>query len=207
MVEEGEPDPEFESILDIVDPNRWETSSVDELNIQCFCHGANINLFCSGMETCPCKSIWPSWSAEKRRTWNQARRSRALSVLSAPRTNLTSPRKNSTRYKISNPCHLQLVLNLWPQFHVRKMILITFCVYRTWQRNRQTTAFPIWSPTWTARAARCRQLSTLWNSRARSSSTDSPPPACQWPIGMRFPPFTRTHSQTAWIWIEILYST
>lgn len=118
MVEEGEPDPEFESILDIVDPNRWETSSVDELNIQCFCHGANINLFCSGMETCPCKSTWPSWSAEKRRTWSQARRSRALSVLSAPRTNLTSPRKNSTRYKISNPCHLQLVLNLWPQFHV-----------------------------------------------------------------------------------------
>uniref|UniRef100_A0A673IDX0 Spectrin alpha chain, non-erythrocytic 1 n=1 Tax=Sinocyclocheilus rhinocerous TaxID=307959 RepID=A0A673IDX0_9TELE len=29
MVEEGEPDPEFESILDIVDPNRLETSSVD----------------------------------------------------------------------------------------------------------------------------------------------------------------------------------
>lgn len=25
MVEEGEPDPEFESILDTVDPNRWVT--------------------------------------------------------------------------------------------------------------------------------------------------------------------------------------
>lgn len=128
---------------------------------------------------CPCRSTWPSWSAEKQRMWNQARRSRALSVLSAPRTNLTSPRKNSTRYKITN--YLQLVLDQYQNFglgfKVRKMILMTFFVfYRTWRRNRQTTAFPIWSPTWTARAARSRQHSTLWNSPARFSSTDSPPP-------------------------------
>lgn len=92
-------------------------------------------LFYSGMETCPCRSTWPSWSAEKQRMWNQARRSRALSVLSAPRTNLTSPRKNSTRYKITNPCYLQLVLDQYQKFGLgfmfgfRKMILMTLYVF------------------------------------------------------------------------------
>lgn len=157
------------------------------------------------METCPCRSTWPSWSAEKRRMWSQARRSKALSVLSAPRTNLSSPRKNSTRYKITNLCYLQLVLDnfgLGFMFGVRKMTLMTFCVYRTWRRNRRTTAFPIWSRTWTARAARSRQLSTLWNSPARFSSTDSPPPRL--PVTNRdaFSPLTITQGQTAWIWNE-----
>lgn len=51
----------------------------------------------AGMDTSRCRSTWRSWSAGKQRTWNPARRSRALSVPSAPRGSPTWPRRSSTR--------------------------------------------------------------------------------------------------------------
>lgn len=74
MVEEGEPDPEFESILDTVDPNRSVTCLINELfrGVKCQQYGCVVFriLLCllsnyeecvvAGMATYRCRSTWHS---------------------------------------------------------------------------------------------------------------------------------------------------
>lgn len=51
MVEEGEPDPEFEAILNIVDPNRWVTwpGSYNSMDVK---HVNNITMFVFAVVFC-----------------------------------------------------------------------------------------------------------------------------------------------------------
>ena len=131
----------------------------------------------AGMATCPCRSTWPSWSVARQRTSSPARRSKAPSVPSAPRTNRSSPRKNSTRYP-PEPFHLYQSVSVG---HLSVLVLkLSLSLFsqpsRTWPRNRQTTASPTWSPTSTARAESCQPPSTSWNSLARFSSIKLPAP-------------------------------
>lgn len=63
MVEEGEPDPEFEAILDTVDPNRSVTGTLKETNLavryltRCLTMGGGLS---AGMATSRCRSTWRS---------------------------------------------------------------------------------------------------------------------------------------------------
>ncbi len=105
MVEEGEPDPEFEAILDTVDPNRCVTSFKNYFNTDVQCNRFVFCCICcltvrsvfAGTATCHCRNTWRSWSAARRRTSNPVRRSRAPSELWAQRTNHTSLKRSSTR--------------------------------------------------------------------------------------------------------------
>lgn len=61
MVEEGEPDPEFQAILDTVDPNRWVACGGHQVGRLCCCRGVTTcTRVLAGTGTCPCRSTWPS---------------------------------------------------------------------------------------------------------------------------------------------------
>lgn len=65
MVEEGEPDPEFEAILDTVDPNRSHLEQINSIRMfacltRLYLLSNCENCLFAGMETCHCRSTWHS---------------------------------------------------------------------------------------------------------------------------------------------------
>lgn len=207
MVEEGEPDPEFESILDTVDPNRSVTCLINELfrGVKCQQYGCVVFriLLCllpNYEEMCGCRdgnvslqeymAFMISRETENVKSSEEIESAfRALSTENKPY--VTKEELYQVRCVHCSLCGLSLIVESSWRSKCRLLL------FRTLPRSRQTTASHTWSPTSTARAASCHQLSTLSNSPAHSLSTDPSPTSDQ--SGCVFP-HTHFHTNT---WLKL----
>ena len=96
MVEEGQVDPEFETILGNSCLIKHERNILFNTEIGFF--NWQISWIPTAMVTYPCKSTWPLWSAKKRKTFRVPRKSKTPSEPLPAAKDLTLPKRNFMPY-------------------------------------------------------------------------------------------------------------